>query len=677
VTPRFRSALLWTAASLTLAWCGPAAAQDLEEVKVILVDGEMSESWPDPGVIAFCRAGTTGDLTVTFALSGTAKRDTDYTLAPGTQFTIPDGRREAWLSFAPIRDSLHETTETIMLNLLPGPGYRISKSRPLQSATLLLANETNRPGVKEAVRFLWQAGFGPEGDGQDVGMLPDGAELVMRLGFEPWIDRQFRLAPRLHQPVLDSLNRIRLTVNADTKMRPWWMHTVGPNATDPLRQRVAFALSQIFVISDAHDILYREPIGMTNYYDMLVKGAFGNMRDLLLNVTMHPCMGTYLSHLKNRRMDAESGSFPDENYAREIMQLFSIGLWMLNEDGTLKLDSQGRPIPTYDNQTISNMARVFTGLSFGGPQSHKGFLWPTENWVHPMRMWDEYHDLEPKTLLNGVVLPARTASSPDTGAAGMADVRAAVDCLFNHPNTAPFLSRQLIQRLVTSNPSPQYVGRVAAKFINNGSGVRGDMKAIIKAILLDPEARSPSMLGSETFGKLREPYLRTIALAKAFNARSNSGIYDVGNLSDVLYQQPLASPSVFNFFRPNFSPAGPINDAGLVAPEFQVVNALTSFATPNYFNHAIRHGFDRFGQPRDADVTRPRLRQEVQLATDVPALMRRLDLVLMGGTLHPAQHQIIREAVESIHSGHPDWRNERIYMAVYLMATLPECAVQR
>ena len=643
---------------------------------VIVVDGEMCESWPDPGVIAFRRADTAGDLAVNFTLAGSAKRGLDYTVPEGNIFTIPDGQREAWLSFAPLRDTAAEGNEAITLTLQPGAGYAL-KTSAARAATLTLANATAKPGAKEAIRFLWQAAFGPSADSYDVGIIPDNAQMLMGTGFEAWIEAQFRTVPRLHQPTLQAMKRSRQTINADAKMRAWWANAIGPGATDPLRQRVAFALSEIFVISESAEVLYRQPEGMANFYDVLVKHAFGNARELLLNVSLHPCMGIYLSHLKNRKADPATGTFPDENYAREVMQLFSIGLWMLNPDGTLMLDGQGRTIPTYDNTTITNFARVFTGLGFGGPTGEKGFWWPEEEWTYPMRVWDEYHDMEPKTLLNGVVLPARTASVPDKGTAGMADIRDAVDCLFNHPNTGPFLCRQLIQRLVTSNPSPEYVGRVAAKFGNNGKGVRGDLKAVIKAILLDVEARDPAMLSSTTFGKMKEPYLQTVGLARAFNARSASGIYNVGNLGDIHFQQPYASPSVFNFFRPGYSPAGPISDAGLVAPEFQILNAITTFSIPNYYQTLLREGFDRLGQPREADIVYPQFALENMLANDVPALMRRLDLVLAGGMLHPAQHQIVREAVEAINSSVPNWKTERIRMAVYLMSTLPESAIQR
>lgn len=659
------------------AFGDPAAAQQAPEVDVIVIDGLMWENWPDPAVVAFRRAGSSGDLTVNFTLTGTAVRGVDYAVAEGNAVTIPDGSREAWLVFTPQADAIVEKTETIALSLQVSSGYSLPVSAARRTVALALYDAGPRPGAKEASRFLWQAAFGPSTDSLgDRDIIPESVERVMSLGYERWIDLQFHTRPRLHGPMIDAMIKARRPVYWDAKMRPWWERAIGPTAVDPLRQRVAFALSEIFVISDRLETLSGQTRGMVGYYDMLVAGAFGNARDLLRGVALHPCMGVYLSHLKNRKADPEAGTFPDENFAREVMQLFSIGLWMLNPDGTPMLDEAGNPIPTYDNEAITNFARVFTGLSFGGPRGTQ-FWWPQENWLQPMRMWDEYHDLEPKTLLNGVTLPARIASSPDRGTAGMADIEGAVDCLFHHPNTGPFLSRQLIQRLVTSNPSPAYVGRVSAAFANNGAGVRGDMKAVIKAILLDPEARDYSNLADAAQGKMKEPYLRTVGLARAFNARSAARIYELSYLDDIHFQQPYSSPSVFNFFRPGYSPAGPLSDAGLVAPEFQVLNSVSSISLPNYYFNVVRYGFNRWGHENPRMVVMPQLKAEFALWNDIPALMRRLDLVLTGGTLDPVQHQTIREAVESINSTHWDWQHERIYTAIYLIATLPETAIQR
>ncbi|MCB1090601.1 MAG: DUF1800 family protein [Verrucomicrobiae bacterium] len=673
----FPGLILLLCGGLSMSFLEQGSAQGLPEVDAIVVDGLMWENWPDPAVIGFRRPDGTGELTVNFSLGGTASRGIDYTVPDGDSILFPDGVREVWLSFTPLTDSATERTETIQLNLQPGVGYLLPATVARRSVRLLLYDIGARPGAKEASRFLWQAAFGPSADSsKDGDIIPETVERVTELGFEKWIAAQFRTKPRYHRPMIDAMIKAKRPVYWDAKMRPWWERAIGPTAADPLRQRVAFALSEIFVISDRLETLSGQPRGMVSYYDMLVKHAFGNARGLLRDVALHPCMGVYLSHLKNRKADPDLGTFPDENFAREVMQLFSIGLWMLNEDGTLMLDGSGDPIPTYDNEAITNFARVFTGLSFGGSKGTQ-FWWPQENWISPMRMWDEYHDMDPKILLNGVVLPARSPSIPDRGTAGMADIEGAIDCLFLHPNTGPFLTKQLIQKLVTSNPSPEYVGRVSAVFADNGAGVRGDMKAVIRAVLLDPEARAYSNLASATYGKMKEPYLRTAGLARAFNARSAARVYDLSYLDDIHFQQPYSSPSVFNFFRPGYSPAGAISDAGLVAPEFQVLNSISAISLPNYYFNVVRYGFNRWGHSNPKMVVMPNLKVEMSLWNDVPALMRRLDLALTGGTLDPVQHQTIREAVEAIDSTYWDWKRERIFTAIYLISTLPEVAIQR
>ena len=656
-----------------------SSAAHAETVEVISIDDLVWENWNDPGVVAFRRPGSSGDLTVRFTLSGTGSRDSDYTVPAGDSIVIPDGEREVALSFAPVVDALAERPESIVVTLQADPAYTLATDRRRHAVTLYLYAPGTKPGADEATRFLFQAGFGPSADtSSDRDMVPENVEGVMSLGIERWIDLQFRTAPGLHTPTLDAMVRARRPVYADAKMRPWWEKAIGSTARDPLRQRVAFALSELFVISDRLETLSNNPRGMTSYYDMLVKGAFGNFRDLLKGVALQPCMGAYLSHLKNRKADPSAGTFPDENFAREVMQLFSIGLWELNEDGTRKLVS-GQPVPTYDNQDISNFARVFTGLSFGG-RTGTQFWWPQENWVAPMRMWDEYHDLDAKTLLNGVVLPAHPpfdGNSPDLGTAGMQDLDGAIDCLFQHPNTGPFIGKQLIQRLVRSNPSPAYVQRVAQKFADNGAGVRGDMKAVIKAILLDPEARSASTLSDPNYGKMKEPYLRTMNLARAFNARSASGNWPMSYLEEIHFQQPYSSPSVFNFFRPGYTPAGPLSDASLLAPEFQILNSVSAVSMPNYHFSALRNGFNRWGDSNPRNVVLPNQRVEMSLYNDIPAMMRRLDLVLTGGTLDPIHHRMIRESTEAINDTFWEWRRERVWNAIYLICTRPEYAIQR
>ncbi len=662
----------------------PAAVILSDSVSVVLVDGEMREDWPDHGVVAFRRLRTQGALTVNFTLSGTAVRGTDYLTVSGNSITIPDGNREAWIEFAPTGKLVSNPPASIVVTLSPGVGYGANTTGVAlqQSATVAVRNASALPNAKAAVRFLHQAAFGPNGDFGNV-------QQVTTQGFDAWLSDQFNRPVGLHQPYVDYLvSTDNGTIRSAFKTEAWWnrvmeVPTLVPGgasqASDPLRQRIGFALSEILVISDNLAELHQQPAGMANYYDLLLNNAFGNYRDILFNVTCHPCMGAYLNALQNQKGDPKKGTFADENYAREIMQLFSIGIWQLNPDGTRKLDAAGQPIPTYDNNVIMNMARVMTGFSWGGPGA-SSFLYAKRNYVTPMRLWDAYHDCDPKTLLNGLQLPARKATAkPDTGAAALADVNAAIDCLFNHPNIAPFISRQLIQRLVTSNPSPAYVARVAAKFANNGSGVRGDMKAIIRAILLDDEARNAQNLASTTFGKMKEPYLRTVNLARAFSAKANNGTYALTNLADIHFQQPLNAPSVFNFFKPGYAPDGPIAAAGLVAPEFQLLNSLTALSVPNYYYNILQRGyFNRNGSSNTDELIYGNFSAEYALAADAPALLRRLDLLLTGGTLPNEQHQVIREAVEKIAVGvTKDWQIDRVRMAIYLITTAPEFGILR
>jgi uncharacterized protein (DUF1800 family) len=327
----------------------------------------------------------------------------------------------------------------------------------------------------------------------------------------------------------------------------------------------------------------------------------------------------YLSHLGSQKPNPALNRYPDENYAREIMQLFTVGLWELNADGARKLDAQGLPIATYTNADITQFARVFTGLAFGGENENFG-LWPRD-FSTPMKAWDEEHDLAPKTLLRGTVPPARTASPADFGAATLLDVNEAVDNLFYHPNVGPFIGKQLIQRLVTSNPSPAYIGRVAAAFADNGQGGGlGDMKAFIRAILLDPEARSAAAMEDPKDGKLREPFLRCVNLMRAFNAASSSGWYylDAFHLDHV--QEPMKSPCVFNFYLPNYAPPGVLTEQGLATPEFQIINATSAMMAPNYFWTAITDGLHRWGTGNPNYETRLNLTQEMLLNVPPAAL---------------------------------------------------------
>lgn len=672
------------------------------EVTVGLIDGQVSERWPEPGVFAVRRRGGIQPLTVDLQLGGTATAGVDYDAGFAGSVRFPAGVREVWVEIRPRPDADEgEPDETVSLTVLPGAGYTVGSAA---NAGLLMVNQpaSAGPSVKESARFLLQAGFGPNADDPaDADEIPENVEEVMRLGMEGWMNDQFRRPPGFHRPVAEwhqDTNNVT-EFYADVKLAAWWHRVLGEPHTVPgtpvdfepdvLRQRVAFALAQIFVVSDRPEVLSTDSVGMTDYYDVLVRHAFGNYRDLLQEVARHPVMGFYLSHLLNRKFDPVRRIYPDENFAREIMQLFSIGLWELNEDGTRRSGQDGLPIPTYDNRTITELARVFTGFGVAGNPNFTDY---PRNFREPMKMFDEWHDLGAKNFL-GLDLPARTPTAD--GSAGLADVTAAVGHLANHPNVGPFLGRLLIQRLVTSNPSPGYIARVAAAFADNGQGVRGDMKSMIQAIFLDPEARDPARMEDPRFGRMREPLLRVVNLAYAFDARSPSGLHPLSNFYMDHVQEAYQSPSVFNFYLPTYSPPGLLAEAGLVAPEMQIINASSLIRAANYFPGVadpIRSDLNRWGTGEADRTTRLQLRYEVAMIVgtalvDDPdpnveganpdALLRRLDLQLTGGMLRPEQFQILREALEGLRFPTWEWHQERVRRAITLIVNSPDFTVLR
>ncbi|MCW1912710.1 DUF1800 family protein [Luteolibacter sp. GHJ8] len=677
-------------------------------ISVACYDDACAEGWPDPAVLVLRRSGGLRPLAVNFSLGGTATAGSDYTPSvTGGVANFAAGQRELFVKIHPLADAqTGESTETVVLTALAGTGYSVSVAN---SATVSISEPApSHPSAKEAARFLIQAGFGPDQDSAaDPDQIPENVEEVMAMGIEAWIDDQLtrpigRLTPMMEWQAELEENDPDPRLWNNTKMNAWWGRAMGlpklrPDASteqlpDPLRQRVAFALSQIFVISDRMERLAVEPAAMAHYYDKLLEGSFGNYQTLLKDVSMHPCMGHYLSHFANKKSDPVNRTFPDENYAREVMQLFSIGLWMLNPDGSHILDAQGQSIPTYSNANITEFARVFTGLSFGAMANSSPLqfgAWDGDFRV-PMKGWDEHHDLGPKTLLLGATTPARTASAGNTGTATMADVDAAIANLSNHPNVGPFIGRLLIQRLVTSNPSPAYIGRVAAAF---NATPRGDMGRTVKAILMDPEARDPAKMSDPTFGKLREPFLRTVNVARAFNASTQAGWFYLSNLDENHVQEPLNSPSVFNFYLPTYMPPGPLASAGLVAPELQIVNAASCVTAPNFFwNQMVdaEYGLGASKPERSAvlnldqewlmNVPASAINQDqpnVQ-PLDPDPLLRRLDLVLTGGTLEPESFQIIREAMARVGpaDGGWQWHHGRLKLALYLIICSPEFSVQ-
>jgi len=518
---------------------------------------------------------------------------------------------------------------------------------------------------QNAARFLTQATFGP---------TDASVQQVQALGYRGWIDQQLVTQSSSHLTYVDNqLAQMKLTNPAAQLTAPHFHSSFWFNAaTSPaqLRERMKFALSQIFVVS-VNDVRF-DIRSASSYYDMLGKHSFGSYRELLEDVSLHPIMGIYLTHMANQKEDPVTGRTPDENYAREILQLMSIGVVELNIDGTPKLNN-GVPIPAYTSADVSNLAKVLTGFSwYSATPTNDTFLGVTRDpqaQVRPMIAYNSFHSTSAKTFL-GKTLPAGSSDA-------RAELEAALDVIANHPNVGPFMAHRLIQRFVTSNPSPAYVGRVATVFNNNGRGVRGDLGAVVRAILLDPEAaRIGTTPGS---GKLREPIVRLANWMRAFNATSRSGYFLVGSTRSFgsLGQAPLTAPSVFNFYRPGYVPPNTrTGRAGLTAPEFQAVNEVSIAGYANTIGGAI---WDGIGIETDV---RPNYAREIAIAHDANALADRMDAILMYGQMPPALRRRIIDSVNGIPM--PGGAEEaayarlnRVRMAVNLTMLSPDYLVQR
>lgn len=535
--------------------------------------------------------------------------------------------------------------------------------------------------LMEASRFLAQA---------TLGGTPEMIRQVADMDFEEWIDEQSELPPTLLlDTVRDIYNRARqwfIDDGGDPEDYAYWPYTqhflygwwqVNMTTEDVLRQRVALALSEILVISYM-DVLNDFGEAQASYYDVLINNALGNYEDLLLQVTLHPAMGVYLSHFNNPKAIPEQNIHPDENYAREVMQLFSIGLYELNPDGTVQTDESGNGIPTYDIYDIKEFAKVFTGLGAGAVIENEWQDEPefgTSKWITdmtvPMAMYEEWHEQGEKHLLNGFVIPA--------GQSGMADIEAAIHHLFMHHNVGPFIARRLIQNMVKSNPTPAYIARVAAAFDDNGQGERGDMKAVVKAILLDPEARECAWVNDPQQGKLREPMMRYFQFCRAMDKNSPYGVYwNIGyDFWRKTGQLPLASPSVFNFFLPDYQPVGPIADQDLYGPEFQIHNSMTSLGYINAVDDWVMWGvlmdtWESVGTAVTLDIS-----QLIPLAKDPEVLINKLDVLLTHGNLSPETRNIIRASLDQItHDVLWSYYLEyRVKMALYLFMISPDYAI--
>ncbi|MEB3414504.1 DUF1800 family protein [Alteriqipengyuania sp. WL0013] len=532
----------------------------------------------------------------------------------------------------------------------------------------------------EASRFIGRAALGAS----------DGTISTLKSrGFEPWLRDQMALPN--DRTAIDWLRARNFDAVDDRQL--WNRHDPGDHALwnqlmtggSQVRKHAALALSEFFVVGfSSLDFAWRS-FAIAHYWDLLNRHAFGSFRALLEDVTLSPAMGDFLNTRGNRKADPSSGRVPDENYAREVMQLFSIGLYELNADGSVKTGSDGEPLETYTNEDVEGLAKVFTGYDFDftgvGTFPHPD----NANWTVPRPEWvtqsmtadaskwrwprgESYHSGEEKRFL-GTVIPA--------GSGAAESLRIALDALTAHPNVGPFFGKQMIQRLVTSNPSPAYVGRVAAVFDNDGSGARGNLGAVFRAILLDEEALSLDKVADPFHGRLREPMVRLAQWARTFRVRSASGNWEVRDLSnsDRLGQSPLRSPSVFNFFRPGFIPPrsqASVND--MVAPEFQIVNETTVPAYINYLRRAVEGSHWTL---RDVTSAYP---DEIAIADDAGALLDRLDLLLTGGQLSDFAKTTIRAALDAHEvtaTSTAEAKLRRIHTGVFLVMAAPDYLVQK
>lgn len=522
------------------------------------------------------------------------------------------------------------------------------------------------PTYATASRFLAQVG---------LGATVDDLQAIEASGnFSTWLDAQFNhpiQTPGVFQWAKDKGFATPANLGTDRGVDDaLWARLLG--SPDVVRQRMALAWSQIFVVSASNMATPWGQFAAMAYWDVLEAHGLGNFRDLLEAVTLSPAMGVYLNMRGSRKADAGSGRQPDENYAREVLQLFTIGLTQLRPDGTEVLDGCGQPVPTYTNDDVSGLAAVFTGWDLDRPST----LTP-DHLARPM-VHDATGFAEGAKHFLGVTVPADKD--------GPQALKTALDTIFQHPNVGPFIARRLIQQLVTSNPGAAYVARVAAVFADNGSGVRGDIKAVVRAIVLDAQAR-PDITTAPTHGKLREPVLRLVHWARLFRVDSTDGLWQVQNLapSTALAQSPLRAPSVFNFFRPGYAPPHTeLADAGLVAPEFQITDDTSVIAYANFMQRVIGYGARNVEPDYASDGWLAR-------AADPADLVAWLNVALAGGNLLPETVSAIIEAITPMNQLDvnaypidtpmgPRWssgRLARVVTAAFLIVCCPDFLVQR
>lgn len=542
---------------------------------------------------------------------------------------------------------------------------------------------------QQAARFLVQSTFGPKQ--AEIDELAELLKIRPNTAYQDWLNREF------DRPVTDedlTLHTFRKEFPPDYPRSGYRqkVHEAGAlraammiDSSHQLRSRVAYSLGQIFVVSIKGDLI-GSPEGLCDWQDLLFNHAFGRFEDLLMAVTTHPTMSNYLTSAGNAREGLLGpGSRPDENYAREVMQLFTIGLYHLQPDGEYVVKN-GAPVPTYDNEDITELARVFTGMIYPKGEGERFFrdenmMSVVESNPHSnvrygsMAFEERRHDDGRKSFLGGNFIRS--------GGSAEEDISDVIKILSKHPSTAPFISRALIQRLVTSNPSPAYVRAVADTFRKTD----GNLKEVIKAILLNPEARSTVVSAHEGAGKLREPWLRFTHMARAFQVKKSDSapFYPMfqKTLLPVLGQFPLASPSVFNFYLPSYEPSGEIADHNqrlpltrqpFVGPEFQILHATTALSAPNYFLAALDNQ-DVFTRRRDTLALD--LDPQIRLAANTKDLVQNIDTLLTSGMMSDSTRSIISTAIERLPDDSDEALAERAKLAIYLTLISPDYAVQK
>lgn len=559
-----------------------------------------------------------------------------------------------------------------------------------------------------ATQFLQHATFGPT-DAEITALADRMLQIGVLQAADEWIEQQFSVPATSHQAlaeamvVADGFTTTRNDINVSRyRYHAWWHNAV--KAPDQLRQRMAWALMQILVVGQSGDF-FNDPdagpsgkgrwVGMSNYYDMLLNKSFSDYRDVLGGVTFHPIMGVWLSHLRNRK--ATTTTFPDENYAREVLQLFSMGLYQLNPDGTHVLDSNGQSIPTYTNTQIETFARLFTGLNYAGSTTISN---GTINFEQPMIMYQAFHDTNPKQVFGGVTLPGNVE--------GVQDINAGLDNIFAQSSVGPFICQRLIQRFVRSNPSKGYIRRVVSRFNDNGSGKRGDLKAVIKEILLDQEAwdgirmvrrANPWRLEVSSEGtercRLQEPVIAYAHFLRRFGTTNfkNGWFALPSGLGSNWNQNPYSSPTVFNFYSPTYQPSGDLTrtsgsqnipGGALVAPEFELLDAVIANRAANRYradivngstSHRLQNANTAANIPQIDCVITYDFSKEIALALNPSALAAHLDQTLCAGTMRDAERQALINALSVASQTATTTPTNRARAAVLCVLTSPAYSI--